>query len=182
VDIILMKTYLSETQESMKVISKMKNVVFIGQSVKYPGSSIFESLKLVDKKKRIEMPVFEDSQMGMTLGLALEGFFPVSCFPRFDFLILGMNQLINHLDKIDYLSNKKFNGKIYIRTMVGSKKPLDGGPQHTQNLTKGLKKILSTIKIIELKDKKQIKKAYLNNLRSREKIILFVEHGDLYNS
>ena len=160
-DIVLMRTYLSEIQESMKVISKRKNAIFIGQSVKYPGSSIFESLKLVDKKKRIEMPVFEDTQMGMTLGLALEGFFPVSCFPRFDFLILGMNQLINHLDKIDYLS---------------------GGPQHTQNLTKGLKKILSTIKIIELKNKNQIKKAYLNNLKSKEKIILFVEHGDLYNS
>ena len=51
-DIILMKTYLSEIQESMKVISKIKNAIFIGQSVKYPGSSIFESLKLVDKKKK----------------------------------------------------------------------------------------------------------------------------------
>ena len=37
--------------------------------------------------------------------------------------------------------------------MVGSKKPLNGGPQHTQNLTKGLKKILSTVKIIELKNR-----------------------------
>ena len=71
-----------------------------------------------------------------------------------------MNQLINHLDKIDYLSDGKFDGKIYIRTMVGSKKPLNGGPQHTQNLNKGLKKILSTVKIIELKNKNQIKSIF----------------------
>lgn len=177
-----MKTYLSEIQKSMKIISNKKNAIFLGQSVKYPGSSIFVSLKDVSEKKKIEMPVFEDTQMGITLGLALEGYFPISCFPRYDFLILGLNQLINHMDKIDYLSNKNFKGKIYIRTMVGSKKPLDAGPQHTQNITSGLKKILSIIKIVELKKKDQIKKSYINNLNSKEKIILFVEQGDMYNS
>ncbi len=177
-----MNTYLSEIQKSMKIISKNKNAIFIGQSVKYPGSSIFESLKYVNENKKFELPVFEDTQMGITLGLALDGFFPISCFPRYDFLLLGLNQLVNHLDKIDYLSNKKFKGKIYIRTVVGSKKPLNGGPQHTQNLTEGLKRILSKVKIIELKQKNQVKKSYVGNLKSKEKIILFVEHGDLYHS
>ena len=37
--------------------------------------------------------------MGMTLGLALEGFFQC-CFPRFDFVLLGLNQLVNHMDKL----------------------------------------------------------------------------------
>ena len=66
------------------------------------------------------MPVFEDTQMGMTLGLALE-VFPVSCFPRFDFLVLGMNQLINHLDKIDYLSDGKFDGKFILEQWLAQK-------------------------------------------------------------
>ena len=177
-----MTTYLSEIQKSMKVISKKKNSIFLGQSVKYPGSSIFESLKYVKENKKFELPVFEDTQMGITLGLALEGFFPISCFPRFDFLVLGLNQLINHLDKIDYLSNKKFSSKIYIRTMIGSKKPLDAGQHHTQNHSSGLRKILKKIKIVELKNKHQVLKLYKHHLKSKENIILFVEDGDLYNS
>ena len=52
--------------------------------------------------------------MGMTLGLALEGYIPVSCFPRFDFLILALNQLVNHIDKIDYLTDNQFKSKIII--------------------------------------------------------------------
>ncbi len=120
--------------------------------------------------------------MGITLGLALEGFFPISCFPRFDFLVLGLNQLVNHLDKIDYLSNKNFRSKIFIRTMIGSKRPLDAGPQHTQNHSQGLKKILKKVKIVELKNKSQIVKQYKYHLKSKENIILFVEDGDLYHS
>ena len=177
-----MKTYLSEIQKSMKIISKKKNSIFLGQSVKYPGSSIFESLKYVGEKKKFELPVFEDTQMGITLGLALEGFFPISCFPRFDFLVLGLNQLVNHLDKIDYLSNKNFRSKIFIRTMIGSKRPLDAGPQHTQNHSQGLKKILKKVKVVELKNKNQIVKLYKYHLKSKENIILFVEDGDLYHS
>ena len=68
-------------------------------------SSIYQSLINIPQEK-LELPVFEDTQMGMTLGLALEGF-PISCFPRFDFVLLGLNQLVNHMDKIDYLTNKK---------------------------------------------------------------------------
>ena len=34
--------------------------------------------------------------MGMTLGLALEGYIPVSCFPRFDFLILALPTCKSH--------------------------------------------------------------------------------------
>ena len=177
-----MKTYLSEIQYSMKVLSSKKNSIFLGQSVKYPGSSIYQSLIDIPSRKKLELPVFEDTQMGMTLGLALEGFFPISCFPRFDFVLLGLNQLVNHMDKIDYLTNKKFNSKIYLRTMVGSKKPLNGGPQHTQNLTEGLKKILKKIKVVELKSKNQIRKSYIDNLKTKNNIILFVEHGDLYHS
>ena len=53
----------------------------------YSGNAIYNTLVKVPKKK-IEMPVFEDVQMGLSLGMALNGYVPISCFPRFDFLIL----------------------------------------------------------------------------------------------
>ena len=126
--------------------------------------------------------MFEDTQMGISTGLALNGFVPVTCYPRFDFLILSLNQLVNHLDKIREMSLGKLNAKVIIRTSIGAKKPLDGGPQHTQDHTIALKKMLQNVEVIKLKHTKQIFKAYKKALdRKDNKSTLIVEYGDFYN-
>ena len=91
--------------------------------MKFTGNAIYNTLTEVPskKKKKIELPVFEDTQMGMSIGLALNGFVPITCYPRFDFLVVAFNQLVNHLDKIKFMSEKQFNPKIIIRTSIGSK-------------------------------------------------------------
>ena len=149
-------SYLSEIKRSMNYLSKNKKTIFLGQSVSWSGNSIFNTLTDIPSKKKIELPVFEDVQMGMSIGLALNGFIPVTCFPRFDFLLLSFNQLINHLDKIKRLSKNQYKPKIIIRTCIGSKKPLDGGLQHTQNFTKFLKEYLKEIQVIKLNKEKLI--------------------------
>ena len=120
--------------------------------------------------------------MGMSIGLALNGYVPITCYPRFDFLILAMNQLVNHLDKIRKMSRNEMKPKVIIRTSIGSKIPLDGGPQHTQNYTKVFKKILTEVKVVYLENPKDIfsnfKKAY-NDKKSFS--YLFIENGDFYN-
>ena len=50
-----MKKYIEGIQNAMLYISKKKNAIFLGQSVKYPGSSIYESLKKVPDNKKIEL-------------------------------------------------------------------------------------------------------------------------------
>ncbi len=174
--------YKEELIKSMKFLAKKKDTIFLGQSVSFSGNAMFNTLKDVPSKKRIETPVFEDAQMGMSIGLALNGFVPITCYPRFDFLILAMNQIVNHLDKIRSMSRNEMRPKIIIRTSIGSKKPLDGGPQHTQDYSKIFKDILTEIKVIKLDNPKTIfssfKKAY-NDKRSYS--YLFIEHGDYYN-
>ena len=100
--IILMKKlkYKKELIRSMSFLAKNKKTIFIGQSVNYSGNAIFNTLSHIPKNKKIELPVFEEVQLGLSTGLALNGFIPITCFPRFDFLILAMNQLVNHLDKM----------------------------------------------------------------------------------
>ena len=182
-DIILMNTYLKEITRSMKMLSKNKKTIFIGQSVKYPGSSIYVSLKNIPNKKKIELPVFEETQLGMSIGLALEGYMPISCYPRFDFLIIALNQLVNHADKISFLTNNEFNSKIIIRTLVGSTHPLDGGPQHTQDHTSALRKMLKFSKVVKLTNSKAIYKSYKSALKDKKiKVFLFIEDGNLYNN
>ena len=176
-----MSAYLQKVCHAMKRISQVKNIIFLGQSVKYSGNSIYASLKDVPLKKRLELPVFEEVQMGMAIGLAMQGFIPITCFPRFDFLILALNQLVNHADKIDHLTNNEFKSKIIIRTLVGAKKPLDAGPQHTQDHTEALKKLLINTKIIKIKKNSNVLKEYLEPFKNNKyKIFLFVEDGNNY--
>lgn len=174
--------YKSELIRSMNMLSKHKKTIFLGQSVKFSGNAIFNTLKNIPDHKKIELPVFEDVQMGMSIGLSLNGFIPITCYPRFDFLVLAFNQMVNHLDKIQQMSNNQFQPKIIIRTSIGSKKPLDGGPQHTQDYTKIFKSILSEIEVIMLSNPKNIYQTYKNCIKKEnKKSYLIIEHGDFYN-
>jgi len=166
----------------MEMLSKKKKTVFLGQSVMYSGNAIYNTLIKVPKKKKIEMPVFEDVQMGLSLGMALNGYVPISCFPRFDFLILACNQLLNHLDKIQKMSKNQFLPKVIIRTSIGSKKPLDGGPQHTQDYTKIFKKVLTEVEVIYLNDPNKIYSQFKYMINPKvKKSFLVIENGDFYN-
>src|SRR3990167_2615631 len=123
-------SYKSELTKAMAMLVEDKRTLFLGQSVVYPGQAMFSTLENVPMSRRIEMPIAEDMQMGISIGLSLMGYIPISLYTRMDFLLLAMNQLVNHLDKIEVMSCGEFIPKVIIRTMVGSKKPLDGGLQH----------------------------------------------------
>ena len=174
--------YKSELIRSMSYLGKKKDTIFIGQSVLYSGNAIYNTLTKVPASKKIELPVFEDVQMGMSTGLALNGHVVITCFPRFDFLICAMNQLVNHLDKIRTMSRGEMRPKVIIRTSIGSKNPLNGGPQHTQDYTKEMKQILKEIKVIYLNKPENILSSFKKAYEDKEfNSYLFIEHGDFYN-
>ena len=79
--------YKDELINSMEWLGQQDDTIFMGQSVKYSGNAIYNTLSTLDDSKKIETPVFEEIQMGMSVGMALEGHIPISCFPRFDFLM-----------------------------------------------------------------------------------------------
>lgn len=137
-------TYFDQLTESMTALGKHPKTLFVGQGVKYDGQRMYKSFIGVPEEKRIELPVAEDFQMGFCTGLALEGFIPVSVYPRMDFLILAANQLVNHLDKMH-----GFNPKVIVRVAVGGTKPMNPGPQHTQDHTEALSLMLKNIPVVE---------------------------------
>ena len=150
------KLYQQNLTKAMTLLGKEKNTIFIGQTIIYGGSPMFGSCKDVPKKKKIEMPVFEDTQMGMSIGLALEEFIPVSIFPRIDFLICATNQLVNHLDKIEEMSKGEFKPGVIIRTQIGNTKPIYPGCQHCGDYTDGLKSMCKHVKVIKIKDETMV--------------------------
>ncbi len=139
---------------------------------------IAESLRDISLDRRIEFPVAEDLQLGMCIGLSLEGFLPVCIYPRMDFLVLALNQLVNHLDKIEKMSYGRFRPKVIVRVSVGSKEPLDAGEQHTQDHTMALHIMLRNLVVEDLTNEEKVMLAYKEALSSARSTIL-IEYGEL---
>lgn len=175
-----MGTYKEELLKAMNILARDTRTIFMGQNLIYGGTSMFWTLQEIPKEKRIELPVFEEVQMGMSLGMALEGFIPISVYPRMDFLICATNQLVNHLDKVQEMSDKQFKPVVIIRTAVGSTSPLMPGPQHCQDHTEALRLMCKNINVVKLERAEQIVPEYQNALMSDKPTIL-VEIPDLYN-
>ena len=174
--------YKDELIRSMNFLSEDPRTLFLGQSVKFSGNAIFNTLEQIEDNKKIELPVFEDVQMGMSIGLAINGYIPISCYPRFDFLILACNQLVNHLDKIEYMSKNKMKPRVIIRTSIGPKKPLDGGPQHTADYTEVFKEMLTKVNVVSLVEPQDIFPAFEEALFGEDHYsTLLIENGAFYN-
>ncbi len=142
---------------SMHALADEPHTLFLGQSVAYDGATIYDSLDGVPMEKRIEMPVIEDFQMGFSIGLAMQGYLPVTIYPRMDFLLLAMNQLVNHLDKMPHFG---WRPKVIVRTRVGSKWPLDAGPQHTQNHAVAFSYMLEWVMVRVVRTPEEVLYAY----------------------
>jgi len=151
-----------ELKETMEWLAIQPNTIFVGQNIVYPENQMYRNLIDIPNEKKIEMPVAEEMQMGISIGLSLEGYVPVSIYPRFDFLILATNQLVNHLDKLKYLYRDSDDPKVIIRTAVGGTKPLDAGPQHTQNHTEAFRLMCPNINVLEINHPSEIADAYKN--------------------
>lgn len=128
----------------MTTLAKHPKTLFIGQNMRYDGQKMHASFSGVPMEQRIEFPVAEDLQMGFCTGLSLEGYIPICCYPRIDFMLLASNQLVNHLDKMT-----GFKPKVIVRVAVGSTKPLNPGPQHTQDHTRAFSLMLKNIPVVE---------------------------------
>jgi pyruvate/2-oxoglutarate/acetoin dehydrogenase E1 component len=174
--------YFSELKRSMEYLGKKKNTIFIGQAVEVPGTAMSNTLKDIKKKKLLELPVAEDMQMGMTLGLAMDKNVPISIFPRWNFLLYGVNQLINHIDKFQVMCGKEIVPKIIIRTSIGSQRPLHPQFQHIGDFSGAIQNMCTTIQVVKLNEPKEIFPAYKKAYERTDGInTILVEYGDYYN-
>ena len=173
--------YFDEMKASMEWLARDPRTVFIGQAVEVPGTAMSNTVKDIPIARRIEIPVAEELQMGMSIGLALQGQVPVSIYPRWNFLLLAANQLVNHLDKLGVMSNGGYQPRVIIRTSIGSQRPLHPQFQHIGDFTDAFRLICTTVEVIRLDEPGQIFPAYERALlRDDGRSTLLVEWGDYY--
>lgn len=173
--------YFDECKRAMEYLAQDERTLFMGQAVAFPGTAITRQLENVSADKKLELPVCEEMQMGMTIGLALDGYIPVSIYPRWNFLLLATNQLVNHLDKMSYFTENQKKLKCIIKVVAGSERPLFPGHQHVGDFSEGFRKMLDTVEIIQLEEPEQVQAAYEHALhRDDNKSTIIVEYGDFY--
>lgn len=166
-------SYKGALAAAMEELAQDPRVVFIGQGVRDPGTFMSTTLMGVPLEQRIEFPVAEEMQLGASIGMALDGLIPVSIFPRWNFLVLAANQLVNHLDKM--------RQHIIVRVGVGSTKPLDPGPQHKGDFTDAFRLMMPNTHIERLDHGEQIIPAYRAALE-RDGPSVLVEIADHYSA
>ena len=152
--------YFESLKTSMNWISQQKEIVFVGQAVAVKGTAMRETLVDVPGNKLIEMPVEEEMQMGICIGLSLHGYIPVCIFPRWNFLLLATNQIVNHLDKLKEMLKVDTPPKVIIRTGIGSTNPMDPGPQHRGDFTEPFKLMAPNLNVVRLETPDQVVEEY----------------------
>lgn len=173
--------YFDELKRAMTWLGQQDKVVMLGQAVREKGTAMRNTLVGVPEDKLIEFPVCENLQAGVANGLALAGKVPVSIYPRWNFFLLAIDQVVNHLDKIPEISDYKT--KVIIRTGVGSISPMNPQAQHTGDFTDAYRLMLKNVEVIRLDYPEQIFPAYQHAYnRTDGKSTILVEWGDAYDN
>jgi pyruvate/2-oxoglutarate/acetoin dehydrogenase E1 component len=174
-----MDSYFGALVESMHLCAE-EDATFVGQGVGLcKGTTMSQTLDGLPAAQRLEFPVAEDFQMGFCIGLSLDDRIPIAIYPRWNFLLLAANQLINHLDRLPLYSS--YQPKVIIRTAIPSTTPFDPGPQHNDDFTQPFSEMLRTVQVVRLKEADQIIPAYKAALASPVSTLL-VEYTESYKN
>lgn len=156
---------------AMLEVAQDPNVVFMGQGVRDPGTFMSTTLTHVPMAQRLELPVAEELQLGMSIGMALTGYVSVSVFPRWNFFVVAASQAINHLDKMQ--------PHVIVRVGVGSTTPLYPGPQHVGDFSEAFRLLMPNTTIVRLENAESVVSEYRAALNRKGPTVL-VEFADRY--
>lgn len=165
--------------ECIEKYARNKRSRFIGYNTVY-GSRMYGTLNNVPTKQCIETPICENLMVGMAFGMALEGYLPVVCFERHDFLLLALDALVNHIDKLPVIG--KYRLPIIIRAIVGAKEPLYVGPQHCQCYSRALQDMLENTPVVSPCRTDEFRYAW--TLAPKESVsgaVVIIEHREDYD-
>jgi 2-oxoisovalerate dehydrogenase E1 component len=113
-----------------------EKVLVFGQDVAHGKGGVFTATRGLTEKfsknRCFNAPLAEASIVGVAIGLALNGFKPVTEIQFGDYIWTAMMQIRNELATIRYRSNNDFSAPVVIRVPIGGY--IHGGLCHSQNI------------------------------------------------
>lgn len=155
-----------------------KNVFVMGEDVTRYGFGINRGLVDEFGPDRVRnTPISEAAIIGSAVGAALRGMRPVVEIMFVDFIMIGMDQIVNQAAKMSYLSNGQLSVPMVIRTPEGTEW-FGGGAQHSQTLHSMFMSIPG-LKLVIPSDPYDAKGLLKSAIRDDNPVIFF-EHKQLY--
>jgi len=172
-----MSTYKESITSAMTELAKDPRVIFLGYGVTIGKAG--GTLANVPESQLLETTVCENLMAGMAIGLSLMGRIPVVYFERFDFMLNAMDAIVNHLDKIETMSQGEFKPKVIFRVVVGNTtKPLFTGETHTQDFSSSIRGMVSfPVWQLEFFDAHEIGQVYKSAMETNRSVMI-VEQKD----
>jgi len=164
-----------------QLMEKDEKVLVIGQGVDDPKGTLGTTRgldKIFGKNRCFDVPIAEESVLGVCIGLALGGYRPINVHIRCDFLFVAMNQLVNMASKLSYMSSGENKVPIIIRASIG--RSWGQGAQHSQTVHSIISHIpgIKVYMPVSPLDAYQVfQQAYKDNCPT-----LIIEHRMLYSS
>lgn len=172
-------TYKEAIRDSMTMLAQDPLTRFCGYGLKVGRAA--GSLVGAKEEQLCEFTVAENLMTGAAIGMALTGLKPLVLFERFDFILNGLDAIVNHLDAMETISQGEFRPTCILRIVAGNKrKPLFTGHTHTRNHTIGLRHLVR-FPVWEVRTPEEVTTAYqeaYKNLALHSTAI--VEMKDLY--
>lgn len=172
------KYYQALNEAVSQMMESNEKVFVMGEGVDYEKGIFGSTSGLLEKfgKARVfDTPLSEDAMTGVGIGASLLGMRPVMVHARIDFLMLTMNQLINHAAKWPYICGGRV--PIVIRAIIG--RGWGQGAQHSQSL-QALFAHIPGIKVIMPSTARDAKGMLVSAIKDNEPVIC-IEHRWLYD-
>ena len=171
--------YSQAIRQSMNSAMFRPNTVIIGQGVTdfkgIWGTTVEANSKYPDRV--IETPISEESTVGMAVGLALNGMYPINVHIRADFSLLAMNQIVNLAAKYRYMFGGLFEVPMLLRLVIG--RSWGQGAQHSQSIQSLLSHIPGLVVIMPATPSTLVS-SYKFAVENYKSPVISLEHRLLY--
>jgi pyruvate/2-oxoglutarate/acetoin dehydrogenase E1 component len=117
-----------------KEMQKDETIFVLGEDVALHGGDFGVTKGLLEEfgnRRVYDTPISETAIVGLSLGAASVGMRPVAEIMFSDFLGVCMDQILNQLSKMRYMSGGQVKLPVVIRTAFGA--GISAGPQHSQS-------------------------------------------------
>jgi pyruvate/2-oxoglutarate/acetoin dehydrogenase E1 component len=125
-----------------------------------------------------DTPISEAAILGSALGAAVTGMRPVAEIMYIDFITVAMDQLVNQIAKMRYMSGGKLAVPLVIRTTIGA--GVSGAAQHSQNLQALFMNVPGLM--IAVPSTPRDAKGLLKSAIRCDDPVLFIEHQQLFRT
>ncbi len=176
------RTYREAIAEGLHdLLAKDPSVFIMGEGVDDASGVFGTTLGLVDtfgKDRIVDTPIAENGITGIAMGAAIKGMRPIFIHMRPDFLLISLDQLLNHAAKWSYMSNGQVPVPLTIRCIIG--RGWGSAAQHSQSI-QALLTHLPGLKVVMPATAYDAKGLLVAAVRDNNPVVI-MEHRWLYDN